>query len=445
MLSQASSIVNNDKGKNVFLMLVLTSLEVQVLAAQGDRQTLMAHEAASGAASSASASALLDKSIDSRASLNSGTKESEKKIIFLDGLRALAILPVLGFHQVSNCLHSFFGSSGWVGVETFFCISGFLITKLCLSELGKTGTLNLKYFWARRILRIAPALLVFLVVACVFGAGLPYALVAAFSCFDILLVTHFIPVNLDAMPLVHTWTLGIEEKFYLILPLVLLAWRSRLSGLDQNREARNLFILFVAAFLTMVAYRSIHYLCYATSVRLFAGFDTHLDGLLLGAASAVLLHYKEAFPRFTKLSVHWLVVVLLFAGFVYSTLKIGHPELIISRNPNGILNWWMLKLPLHSLVTTALLLSLFKCAKQNSPVHWLLSNSLMAFLGRLSYSLYLWHGIATHQIYRFLVGFQPQLADHVDLVKYSLCLGLASFSYFLIEKPFLKLKDRFKA
>ncbi|MBL8083836.1 MAG: acyltransferase [Candidatus Obscuribacter sp.] len=411
---------------------------------QSERQTLIIDAAAFGTASRSTASALLDKPNDSRAFLNFSSKISERKILFLDGLRTLAILPVLGFHQVSNSLHSFFGSSGWVGVETFFVISGFLITNLCLSELSKTGTLNLKYFWARRILRIAPALLVFLVVAFAFGAGLPYVLVAACSCFDILLVTNFIPVNLGAMPLVHTWTLGIEEKFYLILPLVLLTWRSRLTGLEQNKCARSLFVLLLSAFLFMVAYRSIHYLCFATSVRLFAGFDTHLDGLLLGAASAVLLHYRDAFPGFTKLSVHWIVVVLLFACFVYSTLKIGHPELIISRNQNGILNWWMLKLPLHSLVTTALLVSLLKCANQNSPVHWLLSNNLMVFVGRLSYSLYLWHGIATNQIYQVLITCQPHLTAHVDLVKYSLCLGLASFSYFLIEKPFLKLKDRFK-
>ena len=404
----------------------------------------MTDEAAPRVAYPWNVSASLDKQINSKAFLNYSSKLSEKKILFLDGLRALAILPVLGFHQVSNSLHSFFGSSGWVGVETFFVISGFLITNLCLSELSKTGTINLKYFWARRILRIAPALLVFLAVACVFGAGLPYVLVAAFSCFDILLVTHFIPVNVDAMPLVHTWTLGMEEKFYLILPLVLLTWRSRLTGLEQNKWARSLFALLVSAFLAMVAYRSIHYLCFATSVRLFAGFDTHLDGLLLGAAGAVLLHYKDAFPQFTKLSVHWFVVVLLFAGFVFSTLKIGHPELIISRNPNGILNWWMLKLPLHSLVTTALLVSLLKCSNQSSPVHWLLSNNLMAFVGRLSYSLYLWHGIATNQIYQVLITCQPHLTAHVDVVKYSLCLSLASVSYFLIEKPFLKLKDRFK-
>lgn len=432
-------------------MLALTSLEVQVLTAQGDRQASLATEAATEAAAGAasglavrSAAALLERKDDSRAFLGQSLKSSDKKILFLDGLRALAILPVLGFHQVSNSLHSFFGSSGWVGVETFFVISGFLITKLCLSELSKTGNLNLKYFWARRLLRIAPALLVFLGVACAFGAGLSYALVAAFSCFDILLVTQFIPVNPEAMPFAHTWTLGIEEKFYLILPLVLLAWRSRLTGPQQNQEARNLFILFTSAFLTMVAYRSIHYLCFATSVRLFAGFDTHLDGLLLGAASAVLLQYRDAFPRFAKQSVHWIVVALLFAGFVYSTLKIGHPERIFSRNPNGILNWWMLKLPLHSLVTTLLLVSLFKCSNQNSPVHWLLSNPLMAFFGRLSYSLYLWHCLATDQIYEALINWQPQLTEHVDLVKYALCLGLACASYFLVEKPFLRLKEKFK-
>lgn len=347
----------DSKVNGVLFVLALTSSEVRVLTAQDDRQALMADQSSSGAASATS----LARKDNSRAFLGQSQKSSENKILFLDGLRALAILPVLGFHQVSNSLHSFFGSSGWVGVETFFVISGFLITKLLLSEISKTGTLNLKYFWARRLLRIAPALLVFLGVACAFGSGLPYAVVAAFSCFDLLLVTHFIPIYPDAMPFAHTWTLGIEEKFYLILPLVLLAWRSRLTGPQQNQEARNLFILITSAFLTMVAYRSIHYLCFATSVRLFAGFDTHLDGLLLGAAGAVLLQYKDAFPRFTKQSVHWIVVALLFAGFVYSTLKIGHPERIFSRNPNGILNWWMLKLPLHSLVTTFLLVSLFKC------------------------------------------------------------------------------------
>src|SRR3569833_379368 len=169
----------------------------------------------------------------------------------IDGLRAIAVLSVIAFHAFPNSL-----KSGFVGVDIFFVISGFLITSIILNGLEK-NTFSFKVFYARRIKRIFPALILVLFTCLLAGwfmfwtdeyrrLGKDAAAGAGFiSNFVLWGEANYFDVASDTKILLHLWSLGIEEQYYLIWPAqTWLAWRFRL----------NLFTLFSAVFLASIIY-----------------------------------------------------------------------------------------------------------------------------------------------------------------------------------------------
>ena len=223
--------------------------------------------------------------------------ESERAATFslgyrpaLDGLRGIAILAVLAIHT-----HHIFGwpllKGGNVGVDIFFVLSGFLITALLVQEWGETGTISLKSFYWRRALRLVPALLL-LLVALYFLSDLllstveanetrramPVAFVYASD-----LALAFFNIRLGALQ--HTWSLAIEEHFYLIWPLVLVA------GLKLGIGKKRLVMITLLLALASALQRAVLHQVGASPVRTYYGFDTRADGLLIGCAMGLCVSW----------------------------------------------------------------------------------------------------------------------------------------------------------
>src|SRR5262245_4312195 len=149
----------------------------------------------------------------------------------IDGLRAIAVAIVVAFH---TGVPGFAG--GFVGVDVFFVISGFLITGLLVNELRATGTISLSRFYARRVRRLLPALAVVLTATLLLGSVVllsvageqqdlaKSALAAALSASNIFfwLTSNYFSVAADLMPLLHTWSLSVEEQYYLVWPTLLI-------------------------------------------------------------------------------------------------------------------------------------------------------------------------------------------------------------------------------
>lgn len=336
----------------------------------------------------------------------------------LDGLRAIAIASVVLFHTGGIL------PGGGRGVDLFFVLSGFLITTLLLEEHAERGTISLRSFFKRRALRLLPALVVllgvFLAVASVaaivddrsqgkdlFGvaAGLGYFSNIAMAGEP---MTHPMPEELR-----HLWSLAQEEQFYLLWPLsliVLLRWRSRRVT------------AIVAAGVALTALRQLQlYVDGASSGRLAFAPDTRSMAILVGCLLALVLARSS---RTQAPHVRWLTPVVV-------PITIGLLFLPAAR--------WMFPGPLllFSAGCAALIVLVLDT---NSLLARLLSLAPMVFLGRISYSLYLWH----FPIF-VLFGLNTVGRHHAvlpALAAIASALVCATASYYFVELPFLRRKRR---
>lgn len=196
----------------------------------------------------------------------------------LDGLRTIAVVSVFIHHTGLVPLHG-----GFIGVDIFFVLSGFLITSILVDERNSSGSIALGRFYIRRSARLFPALLFFLFIVSiyilVFEPNMPLS-------FEILLSLVYLMNwvrafdTYDASLTGHTWTLAVEEQFYLIWPLVILfIWRVK--------TLKPLFVILSLA-IAAVLWRTYMVGTAALPARIYTGLDTHADGLVLGAAMAVL-------------------------------------------------------------------------------------------------------------------------------------------------------------
>jgi peptidoglycan/LPS O-acetylase OafA/YrhL len=285
----------------------------------------------------------------------------------IDGLRALAIIPVLLYHGGFSAF-----SGGFVGVDVFFVISGFLITRLVQREI-EAGTFSYVAFWERRARRLLPPMFLVIFVSCViaFAYFLPEDLEAfgesVFATSTFLsnvyfwLVTNYFSAPDAPVPLVHTWSLAIEEQFYLFFPVVLML----LAATVRTRRLSVIALiggLSFAASLLMVQYmpRGAFYL-----------LPSRIWELMLGALLALL----PASPR-------WL------GGLADALLAIG--LLVIA----GAVVWYDESTPFPGIAALAPCLAtalLIWVGDQPGALKQLLANRVSVYLGRRSYALYLWH------------------------------------------------------
>lgn len=350
----------------------------------------------------------------------------------IDGMRALSIILVLGFHELGP-VGAQWGAlfNGWVGVDVFFVISGFLITSILLREAAThRGAFSLRKFYARRCLRVAPVYYAFIASAIAFslyrGQCDTRAFIdAAFFLVNFDLAFGWAPGVFD-MGLTHLWSMGIEEQFYLIWPGCL-------------RFFRDHALKFVLASIAFVYFWRIYLVEHgAPWLRLTAAFDTKVDSVLFGVFLALLLNRQDLRERLRSFFGNAFVQISLCIAMLVSFHVLGHPR---HGGHEAQILFWSLKMPLANLCTVAFLLSLICNSK--APPAAILSLPPMVFIGKLSYSIYLWHGLV-HAI--FDVAYRDLIlscAWVAELYQYVLVVATATLSYYCIEKPFLKLKSRF--
>lgn len=335
----------------------------------------------------------------------------------LDGLRAIAVLFVMLLHAGVPLF-----KGGAVGVDIFFVLSGFLITALLLNEWDTYGSVSLRNFYLRRILRLFPALLLLLVGVNLLALltrdadkiahTLTASAYALFYLSDYAYALHWT----ERLYLGHTWSLAVEEQFYLLFPAALLLLLSYFNRVNTLR------MVFACALLSWL-WRVLLIAGGASSDRVYFAFDTRLDELLIGCALA--LAFSVSSPR--RLPSVWGVCGLLTLGIMAVISDTDAPLTLVALMPLAAL-------------TSALVIWHLVTNSEGFLVRFL-SLRPIAYLGRISYGLYLWHLV----IYRVLINTVrlPLLA--VVVVGTLATITVASVSYIFIERPALKLKARFQA
>lgn len=340
----------------------------------------------------------------------------------LDGLRALAIVPVMVFHSAySRAL-----PGGVGGVDLFFVLSGFLITTLLLEEHAQHGRLAIPAFYARRALRVGPALLALLLVALLFSltpwrgdSGTPAA-VGRFSLYALTytsnLVMAFRWMDWPAL-LGPIWSLSLEEQFYLVWPLTLALLLAR--GVRPRRIAAGLLLLVVALSLwSAILWHITH-----DVHRVIFGSDTRANGMLFGAALALLRHSGLRFPR-------GFGIALTAIG----TLAYGALTLTLSYQSSTP---WLLGL--HPVEAASGMIVLGLSVGDAARWQGVFACRPLLWIGQRSYGIYLWH-VAGIWAGLHLLPASRALATAVGL---AITLALTIVSYELVERPALRLKRRF--
>lgn len=348
-------------------------------------------------------------------------QKSTSKLIFLDnisyrgdidGLRAVAVLSVVGFHGFPAT----FGG-GFIGVDIFFVISGYLISGIIFNSLN-SSKFSFIDFYSRRIKRIFPALLLIIMFAYIVGWNTMFSLefrslnkhiaggLGFLSNIFLWGESGYFDTAAETKPLLHLWSLAIEEQFYLLWPLLLwFCWRLRLTMMP--------IILSMAG---ISLFLSIYYV---TSDPVSAFYLPHLRfwELLMGASLAYLtLHRKNIFSDdgiWLCNIVSCIGLSMIFVGFIFITKENKFP------------GWWAL-LPT---IGTSLIITAGTEAWVNKVI---LSNRILVWFGLISFPLYLWHWpLLTFS--RILVGTEPSVQTRLFLVGAS--IGLAWLTYRLIETP----------
>lgn len=324
----------------------------------------------------------------------------------LDGLRAVAVALVLLAHSRLPLV----GNGGGVGVAIFFTLSGFLITALLLQEREKFGAFRIGAFYARRLLRLVPAMIVCVCLAVavglyLYGEVLDWALVVG-----TLTYTANWVMAAGAYPaetgLGHTWSLAIEEQFYLVWPFVLVA----AAAISRTAFIR---VLLGVSFGILVL-RGFLWDGGDGLERIYFGSDTRADGLLLGAVVALMLHGRKT--RNLPGIAPWLTLAALGACCL-----IPDPAKTIGM-PTAV-----------GLMTAA---SIYVLVQRPGfrPLEW----GWVRWIGRRSYGIYLYQS-PLHVLVLVKLGDSPLWWVLVHL---PLTFIAAWASYRWIEAPFLRLKDR---
>ncbi|MCD8901698.1 acyltransferase family protein [Staphylococcus gallinarum] len=343
----------------------------------------------------------------------------------LDGLRAIAVLAIIIYHLNKQWL-----TGGFLGVDTFFVISGYLITSLLLKEFEETGSINLKQFWLRRMKRLIPAVFVLVGVVSMMTLILkPDQIVNikhdAFAA--IFYVSNWWYIMTDVnyfeqfafMPLKHLWSLAIEEQFYIIFPIVLI------TLLLTVKKYRNITLIFwivsLVSLLLMVLISEPH----MEHSRVYFGTDTRLQTMLLGVLLAFLwppFKLKANPPRILSHTIDGLGIV--------STVVIIMLFIFVDDNSDWIYNGGFYVI---SVLTLFVILSVVHPSAYFAKV---IGNPLFVYIGKRSYSLYLWHFPVISFIHSYYV--EGQIPIYVYVLDIITTLILAELSYRYIETPFRK-------
>ncbi len=334
----------------------------------------------------------------------------------LDGLRALSILLVIAEHSAGTPKMPFSQSDvpdgvGTFGVRVFFVISGFLITTLLFAEHDRTGTVSLRDFYVRRTYRIFPAFYTYLaVVVMLAGFGFIQLLEG-----DVLAAATY-TMNFHrprAWYLGHLWSLSVEEQFYLLWPAIVLALSKRGAMLVAVLALLSAPVLRVAIWILMPTHRL------GIGETFPTVFDALAAGCLLGGLRGTL-SASRTYMNFSRSPLFALVPIAIALASLVPRVSF---QLAVGQSVQNIGLALTVDWVVRGHDTSAARL-----------VSWVLDAAPLAWLGRLSYSLYLWQQLflnrtSTHWIHAF-----PQ--------NLGAAFGVAFLSYACIEQPLLRLRDR---
>lgn len=330
----------------------------------------------------------------------------------IDGLRALAILPVLFFHAG---FESF--SGGFIGVDIFFVISGYLITSIIINEMANEE-FNIFNFYERRARRILPALF-FVILVCIpifwlwlspndlknFGQSVMGVITFTSNIFFWQVSGDYFHNSAELTPLLHTWSLALEEQFYIFFPLILIIF----SKLNNKWLSPLLFILFLIS-LVLAQWGSVY--------EPFANFfllPTRAWELILGAMTAYYL-IKDC--HFKSIKKNQVLSIVGFSMIIYSIFTFDR----FTPTPSYF-----------TLIPTLGTVFLICSTLQNSILTRLLSLKPLVFIGLISYSTYLWHQPLL-VIFKYRFQSEPGVLTLSTLCLLAIFLGY--FSWFFIERPF---------
>lgn len=330
----------------------------------------------------------------------------------------MAVLLVV----LSHWSHELWRFGGVVGVTVFFVLSGYLITTILLVEHEATGGVSLRAFYARRALRLFPALALVVVSVpflqkAVADPQLTYDYVQ-WAAAAILYVGNLQRAAGETLgPLNHTWSLAVEEQFYLIWPLVLLAllWRTR-----RDAQALLRWVVVLAAVAT--AWQAVAAFLFDFSRTYFAP-DTNAYALMTGCALAAWLRMAPRSGTATPV-LTWVALVGLVGMAALPSVDFRGVDLQIAAHGA----------PLVALVAALLVVSAVACPDRG-PLVW----RPLTWFGTVSYGVYLWHAVLV-----YATPWGMPVVGWKRPVAIALAIALAAASFYLLERPLLRVKRRFE-
>lgn len=347
----------------------------------------------------------------------------------IDGLRAIAVISVIIYHLNENWL-----SGGFLGVDIFFVISGFLITGIIITEIQQ-NSFSLKQFYTRRIKRIYPAFItVMALVSFIASAIFIYndfnklrktieLAIAFLSNFYLGLTQGYFDLSANENPVLHIWSLAVEEQYYLIFPLILIL------AYKKFREIKVLFIITLILFFILLATSFVSANFYKEVLHqpnIYYLSNLRFPELLVGSLLAIYRNLSNKVQLSKQVNN---ILAILSTLLLFSCLFLMNNNIAYIPGITLILPCIFTALIIHT-------------TSQNNIVKLCLSNKAIVFIGKISYSLYLYHWIFIAFAY-YITG-EKQINNQSIAIVIVLTIIFSVLSYYLIEQPIRKSKLNFK-
>ena len=345
----------------------------------------------------------------------------------IDGLRGVAVVAVMLYHLGFSWI-----PGGFLGVDLFFVISGYVITRLLLDSIARSGGLDLRAFYKARIRRLFPPL-IFMILATSIYVGIwapetvrrfvsdaPFSLFGAMNWWLVFRHTDYFDSIARPPLLQHTWSLGVEAQFYLIWPLILLVV---LRYLGKNKiPGAALLIAAVSGIALLILSLQVDAASASQISHVYFGTDTHSIGLFLGAALAVSWIPQNLKENVEKRAQDFIdgIGVFGFIGMIATFLFIDESDPTLYK----------LAFPLAGIFGCAIITSIVHPASRFAPI---LSSKIAIWVGERSYAIYLWHWVV-FQVTRPTVDIEGS-AWALTTLRVLIVLALADISLRLVELP----------